>query len=105
MGRAMSEVAEPTNAQLMAELRELRARMDGLLAERSSGGAAAFLTVREAAAAIRREPETVRKMAREGRLPAVPGRRPLLFRAEVVDAWKAGATERELARMNRRGGR
>lgn len=49
-----------------------------------------YLTLTEAAAYCRRTPKTLSNHKAAGRLRAVPGTRPPLFRVEDLDAWLMG---------------
>lgn len=49
-----------------------------------------FWTVEEVAKYLRLEPETIRSMAREGKLPAIKVGRVWRFRRELVKEWIHG---------------
>lgn len=53
-----------------------------------------YLTLAEAAAYCRRKAKTLSNHKARGRLKAVPGTRPPLFRVEDLDAWLVGRTGR-----------
>jgi len=82
---------------VLDEVRKLRREVRAMRGGVATG--AGLLTTEEVAARLRVDAETVRRRQRaRGRnhLPAVPGTRPLRFRADVVERYALGKRGREL---------
>ncbi|MEM6888730.1 MAG: hypothetical protein AAF636_11385 [Pseudomonadota bacterium] len=96
--------AEPSNAVILAELKELREEVAELrFSRKRETSCRGIMDTKETAAELNVNEDTVRRWAREkgnkNHLPSIPHRRPLAFRAEIVQAHKRGLRGRELRQL------
>lgn len=93
--------------QIMMELRELRQELLTLKPKPENrpvrGSGLGILNTKQAAEVLRVNCDTIRRWARErsnrNHLPSIPNRRPLAFRAEIVEAHRQGKRGRELREL------